>query len=43
MLDKTGAISIVIYYIRRNEVAARSHKKRTRATLQTLGFELDTG
>lgn len=43
MLDKSGAIDIVIYYIRRNEVAARSHQKKTRAVLQTLGFELDTG
>lgn len=43
MLDKCGAIDLVIYYIRRNEVAARSHKKKNRAVLQRLGFELDTG
>jgi len=42
-LDKADAINAVIYDIRRNEVAAPSHKKRTRAELQKLGFVLDTG
>ncbi|MDA8111066.1 MAG: hypothetical protein M0T83_01260 [Nitrospiraceae bacterium] len=37
------AISLVVYYLRRNESAARSHRKRTCAILEAQGFLLNTG
>jgi len=37
------AISLVVYYLRRNEIAARSHRKRTVAHLAAQGFLLNTG